>query len=241
MIDSENDTQIIEHDCDGYYYFFCCILRWILHDWIYFHVWTQVSYKLEASHFNRSPWTDYLVNPNPFTGRVIPCGSRVLWQTGYPLWWWITPLAQIRCLKPVITLTDTALLCKAKRQYLLTCKVSRYCLLALPDRAPVHNLVVTQNTSIFFISQRQLSWMTDSFLCGGPMYPYVGPLLNSRLMLDVYQFIRALSRHGTLNTFCLNLLTLGQRRRGSTNNKITSIQCLALACFWHSSAPLRSS
>ena len=28
-----------------------------------------------------------------------------------------------------------AMLCKAKRQYLLTCKVSRYCLLALHDRA----------------------------------------------------------------------------------------------------------
>ena len=36
--------------------------------------------------------------------------------------------------------TDTAAqLCKAKRQYLLTCKVSRYCLLALRDRAASNN------------------------------------------------------------------------------------------------------
>ena len=30
-----------------------------------------------------------------------------------------------------------AVLCEAKRQYLLTCKVSRFCLLALHDRAVV--------------------------------------------------------------------------------------------------------
>ena len=34
--------------------------------------------------------------------------------------------------------TPLALLCKAKRQYLLTCEVSRYCLLALHGRAVLH-------------------------------------------------------------------------------------------------------
>ena len=35
-------------------------------------------------------------------------------------------------------ITQPAMLCKAKRQYLLTCKVSRYCLLALHDRLQSH-------------------------------------------------------------------------------------------------------
>ena len=36
---------------------------------------------------------------------------------------------------PAMSLTAAAMLCKAKRQYLLTCKVSRYCLLALHGTA----------------------------------------------------------------------------------------------------------
>ena len=45
------------------------------------------------------------------------------------LWWFSNP-----CL-----LYMTILLCKAKRQYLLTCKVSRYCLLALHGSIVVYN------------------------------------------------------------------------------------------------------
>ena len=48
--------------------------------------------------------------------------------------WWSFSVLGIRAR------TSTAPLCKAKRQYLLTCKVSRYCILALHGSADIRNI-----------------------------------------------------------------------------------------------------